>query len=263
MGPIIRDAGVRPAPGSALVGGDLPQIRSHMPEGQALLAVDGAHEARSPVGRLGLRGHDPTGFQPAGHLAVEIGQEQRDGGAQRIGAVHHDQIELRHYIALSDRFDLTTVVYRNQFARNWYKVNNLSTASLGAVLEDPVSFATEYGWLTGATSPDDAIVIRNNNRVYDSRGIQTILGFTPRADGNVQQSFEFGFRIHEDEEDRLQDQDGYRMDNGSLILTNDAAPGSQANRLGVAEAFSFYAHDEISFGVRVSRTVAVVSFRQL
>ena len=86
----------------------------------------------------------------------------------------HDQIELRHYIALSDRFDLTTVVYRNQFARNWYKVNNLSTASLGAVLEDPVSFATEYGWLTGATSPDDAIVIRNNNRVYDSRGIQTL-----------------------------------------------------------------------------------------
>lgn len=160
----------------------------------------------------------------------------------------HDQIELRHYIALSDRFDLTTVVYRNQFARNWYKVNNLSTASLGAVLENPVTFSTEYGWLTGAASPDNAIVIRNNNRVYDSRGIQTILGFTPGTNGNFQQSFEFGFRLHEDQEDRLQDQDGYRMDNGSLILTNDAAPGSQANRLGLAEAFSFYAHDEISFG---------------
>jgi Fe(3+) dicitrate transport protein len=160
----------------------------------------------------------------------------------------HDQLEFRHYIALNEKFDLTTVVYRNQFARNWYKVNHLSSASLGAVLEDPNTYATEYGWLTGSTSPDDAIIIRNNNRVYDSRGIQTILGFTPRSNGNISQSFEFGFRLHEDEEDRLQDQDGYRMDAGSLVLTNDAAPGSQANRLGLAEAFSFYLHDEISFG---------------
>ncbi|MGD8323341.1 MAG: TonB-dependent receptor [Gammaproteobacteria bacterium] len=160
----------------------------------------------------------------------------------------HDQLELRHYIELTNRLDLTTVVYRNQFARNWYKVNNLSTASMSAVLEDPVSYATEYGWLTGATSPDDAIVLRNNNRVYDSRGVQTILGFTPQTSGNIQQSFEIGLRLHEDEEDRLQDNDGYRMDNGALVLTSDGVPGTQSNQLGIAEALSAYVHNEISFG---------------
>jgi Fe(3+) dicitrate transport protein len=160
----------------------------------------------------------------------------------------HDQLELRHYIQISDRLDLTTVAYRNQFARNWYKVNNLSTASMNAVLADPVTYATEYGWLTGSTSPDDAIVLRNNNRKYDSRGIQTILGLTPQSTGSIQQNLEIGLRLHEDQEDRLQDNDGFRMQSGELILTTDGAPGTQSNRINLAEAMSIYVHDEISFG---------------
>ena len=160
----------------------------------------------------------------------------------------HDQFELRHYIALNDRFDLTTAVYRNQFARNWYKVGSLSTASMSAVLRDPDAFATEYGWLTGTTSPDDAIRLRNNNRIYDSRGIQAILGFNPSGGTRVRQNIEIGVRFHEDEEDRLQDDDAYRMDNGSLVLTTDGAIGSQSNRLSTADAMSVYVHDEIEFG---------------
>jgi Fe(3+) dicitrate transport protein len=149
---------------------------------------------------------------------------------------------------LSDRVDLTTAVYRNEFARNWYKVNGLATASMGAVLEDPTAFATEYAWLTGTTSPDNAIVIRNNNRAYDSRGIQTILGFKPMGTSSVDHNLELGIRYHEDEEDRLQDDDRYRMDSGDLVLTTDGAPGTQDNRIGMAEATSIYVQDEISFG---------------
>jgi Fe(3+) dicitrate transport protein len=160
----------------------------------------------------------------------------------------HDQLEFRHYIALSDRVDLTTAVYHNEFARNWYKVDRLATASMSDVLKDPTTFATEYAWLTGTTSPDDAIVIRNNNRAYESRGVQTILGFTPAGAGSVEHGLELGIRYHEDEEDRLQDDDGYRMDNGDLVLTTDGAPGTQDNRVGSAEALSIYLHDEISFG---------------
>jgi Fe(3+) dicitrate transport protein len=160
----------------------------------------------------------------------------------------HDQMELRHYVAFSDRVDLTTAVYRNEFARNWYKVDRLATASMSAVLEDPTTFATEYAWLTGITSPDDAIVIRNNNRAYDSRGVQTILGFTPTTTGRIDHNLELGIRHHEDEEDRLQDDDRYRMVSGDLVLTTDGAPGTQDNRIGTAEALSTYVHDEISFG---------------
>jgi Fe(3+) dicitrate transport protein len=160
----------------------------------------------------------------------------------------HDQVELRHYVAFNDRVDLTTAVYRNEFARNWYKVDRLSTASMAAVLEDPAMFATEYAWLTGTTSPDDAIVIRNNNRAYEARGVQTILGFEPMEDGSVDHNIEIGVRYHEDDEDRLQDDDRYRMDNGILGLTTDGAPGTQDNRIGSAEALSIYVHDEMSFG---------------
>jgi Fe(3+) dicitrate transport protein len=160
----------------------------------------------------------------------------------------HDQAELRHYIAFNDRLDLTTAVYRNDFARNWYKVGSVGGRSLAAVLEDPSTYAAEYGWLTGATSPDDAISIRNNNRAYFARGAQTILGFTPSTDGAVSHDVEIGLRYHEDEEDRLQDDDRYRMDGGALLLTTDGAPGTQDNRVGRAEALSVYVHDEIRVG---------------
>jgi Fe(3+) dicitrate transport protein len=160
----------------------------------------------------------------------------------------HDQIEVRHYIAFNDRVNLTTAVYRNEFARNWYKVDRLATASMGAVLQDPTTYATEYGWLTGATSPDDAIVLRNNNRAYEARGVQTILGFALAGSGSVDHDLEIGIRYHEDEEDRLQDDDRYRMDSGNLVLTTNGAPGTQDNRIGLAEAVSVYVHDEISFG---------------
>ena len=160
----------------------------------------------------------------------------------------HDHQELRHYVAFNDRVDLTTAVYRNEFARNWYKVDRLATTSMSAVLEDPTTFATEYAWLTGTTSPDDAIAIRNNNRAYDSRGVQTILGFTPPRGGSVEHNVEVGIRLHEDDEDRLQDDDRYRMESGNLVLTTDGAPGSQDNRIGMAEATSIYVQDEISFG---------------
>src|SRR5690606_31424108 len=126
----------------------------------------------------------------------------------------HDQIELRHYVSFGDRIDLTTAVYRNEFARNWYKMDRFSTASLGAVLENPAAHPLEYGWLTGATSPDDAIVLRNNNRAYESRGVQTILGVRPTTAGPLEHNLEIGVRYHEDEEDRLQDDDRYRMDGG-------------------------------------------------
>jgi Fe(3+) dicitrate transport protein len=201
---------------------------------------------------LKLGATDQTGHETYMGLTLDDFERSpyRRYAASRLDEIttDHDQTELRHYIAIGPRLDLTTVVYRNEFARNWYKVNHLSSASLTDVLENPETFAAEYGWLTGSASPDDAIVLRNNNRVYDSRGIQTVVGFNPPTRGAVSHSLEFGIRLHEDEEDRLQDQDGYRMESGRLVLTSDGDPGSQANRLSTAEALSVYVHDDVSFG---------------
>ena len=160
----------------------------------------------------------------------------------------HEQYELRHYIELGPTLDLTSVIYRNDFARNWYKVEQVGGQSLSNVLEDPDAFAAQYAWLTGTTSPDDAITIRNNNREYESQGVQTILAWAPANDAALSHSFELGLRYHEDEEDRFQDNDRYRMQDGLLVLTTDGAPGSQTNRIGSADAFSAYLQDEIRFG---------------
>jgi Fe(3+) dicitrate transport protein len=160
----------------------------------------------------------------------------------------HDQLQLRHFVALGGGVDLTTVVYRNEFARNWYKGQSVGGRGLDTVLTDPVTFADELAWLQGADSPDDAIRIRANNREYLARGAQTILGWTPGWTGPAQHEFELSVRYHEDDEDRLQWEDGYRMSDGRLVQTSAGAPGSQDNRVGSAEAVSVYLQDEVRIG---------------
>lgn len=163
----------------------------------------------------------------------------------------HELAELRHHIELSATLDLTTVAYRHEFARNWYKLNDVrngaTNISIDDVLADPATFASEYSWLTGADSQDGALRVRNNNRAYYSRGVQSILGWAVDA-GNAAHQFEFGARWHEDEEDRFQDDDRFRMDDGQMLLTSDGLPGTQDNRVGKAQAWSLFVHDEIRAG---------------
>jgi len=57
-----------------------------------------------------------------------------------------------------------------------------------------------------------------------------------------------GVRLHEDEEDRFQHQDGYRMEDGALVITTAAAGGSQTNRLSDADVTSVFMDAEIRAG---------------
>lgn len=159
----------------------------------------------------------------------------------------HEQVELRHAIEFNDALDLSTTAYQHDFARAWYKLQDVTGGSLSAILDDPDAFAQQYGWLTGQDSPNNALRIRNNNRAYEQRGVQTVLGWAIAGD-RVQHQLEFGLRWHEDEEDRFQQDDRYRMDDGLLVLTGAGAPGSQENRVVAARATAFYLQDEIRFG---------------
>jgi Fe(3+) dicitrate transport protein len=174
---------------------------------------------------------------------------QRYAGSQLdVFGSKHDQVELRHFIALGSGMDVTTVLYRNNFARNWYKGQSVGGVGLGSVLVSPAEYPDQLAWLKGADSPDDAIVLRANNREYRSQGVQVILGWTPDWGGPAEHEFELSVRYHEDDEDRLQWEDGYRMADGRLALTRAGTPGSQDNRIGSAEALSVYVQDEIRFG---------------
>lgn len=159
----------------------------------------------------------------------------------------HQLFELRHLIELSDRVDLTTVAYRTEFQRNWYKLNDVQGVSIARILDDPTTYASQYAWLTGATSPVNALRLRNNNRSYYAQGLQSVLGVDFDT-GAARHDLEFGLRLHRDQEDRYQDDDRYQMVAGELVRTTDGAPGTQENRVGDAEALSLYVQDTIEWG---------------
>jgi len=160
---------------------------------------------------------------------------------------NHDQYELRHRIEFSPMLDLTTVAYRTEFDRNWFKLEQVSGVAIAQILDNPETFAQQLAWIRGASSPTNAFTVRNNRRGYYAEGVQSVLGWQFDT-GALAHQVEASARYHEDAEDRLQDQDSYRMDNGRLVLTTDRAPGTQDNRIGKAEAFAFYAQDEMRHG---------------
>ncbi|WP_371815878.1 TonB-dependent receptor family protein [Flavobacterium sp. CS20] len=85
--------------------------------------------------------------------------------------------------------------------------------------------------------PDDALRVKNNNREYYSRGIQTKFDYHFTT-GQVFHDIEVGFRYHSDEEDRFQWFDDFRMENGVMQLTSSGMPGTESNRISGADAVS-------------------------
>ncbi len=156
----------------------------------------------------------------------------------------HRQIQARHFVALSPRLDLTTTVYRNDFRRNWYKLQSVQGVGLAGLFEDQAGFSQELAIVRGADSSADALKYRANNRKYYAAGLQSVLGFE-LSEGARRHSLQFGFRFHRDQEDRFQHEDGYQMASGRPRLTSLGAPGSQSNRIGDAEAWAFFVQDTI------------------
>jgi Fe(3+) dicitrate transport protein len=160
---------------------------------------------------------------------------------------NHAQYQARHLIALSNNLDVTTVVYRNEFKRNWYKLQSVSGVNISNILEDPARYNSELAFVRGADSQPDALRVRANNRSYFSSGVQSIVGLRLNA-GRLRNAFEFGVRYHRDEEDRFQHEDGYQMRDGQMRLTSSGAGGSQSNRIGGARALAVFVEDKIEWG---------------
>lgn len=168
----------------------------------------------------------------------------------------HKTYQLSHRFEISPSVNLTTVAYRTDTARAWYKLNdvrntaNTGWVSISSVLENPDANPLQMADLIGAdgfTGRAGALRVRNNNRVYQATGVQSVLtaGFST---GGITHTLELSARYHEDEEDRFQQDDRYQMVDGRMVLTSAGAPGSQDNRLGEAKAWAFFIRDTIEAG---------------
>ena len=154
----------------------------------------------------------------------------------------HSQIQLRHFWA-GGNVDVTTTAYRNDFSRNWYKLQSVMGTSISGVLGTPEAHASALGILRGGSSDPNALKVRANNREYFGQGVQSSLGLTLGT-----HEVELGARFHQDEEDRFQWEDGFQMVDGSLRLTSAGEPGTQSNRVSSATAVAIFLQDEISLG---------------
>jgi Fe(3+) dicitrate transport protein len=159
----------------------------------------------------------------------------------------HSQLQLSYVIDSGQSWRSEITIYRNDFARNWFKLQSVNGTGISAVLADTTNYASEFAYLKGSNSPDDAIVKRNNNRNYYSQGIQAELDWSFQFK-KTELALTTGVRVHEDEEDRFQDEDGFRMADGSLIMTSDGAPGSTTSRISRADVTSFFVDTEIRSG---------------
>ena len=179
----------------------------------------------------------------------------------------HEQVIVRHEYTPSDAWKLTTTVYDNRHARNWFKTEgidldgspnaeSLSRTSWSSVVS-AVNRGTPLGGLSAAelaailhgtadTAPG-SIQLRANDRRYESRGIQLGVSWSGLV-GDVVHALRIGVRYHEDEEDRLQRNSSYRQESGMLRLDDLGRLGNAGNRIQEAEAVAIFVQDRIDIG---------------
>ncbi len=157
----------------------------------------------------------------------------------------HTQYAITHKADFSKNIRLTTTAYQNNFARNWYKLNDITfngdKQSIASVLNEPTTLADHFAIVNGSVnSGANAIGVKANNRKYYSQGIQSKFDYHWYK-GDAFHDIEVGVRFHYDEEDRFQWIDKYSIsDAGVLNLTTTGIAGTDANRITSANAFATF-----------------------
>lgn len=182
------------------------------------------------------------------------------GSQEDVMNTEQRQYIARYVLRPSNFVDITTTLYRTEFSRNWFKLDKVRTSidgpgvGIASILENPELFAEEYAILRGSTSSNDnALTVKNNNRDYYAQGVQSIIGLTIPTKTALHE-VEMGIRYHEDEIDRFQWVDSYRMNNpagdlsGKMLLTQPGLPGTESNRITQARALASHVQYRLSFG---------------
>ena len=184
--------------------------------------------------------------------------EQRRYGLSRYDNMsnRHKGLNLSHLIK-GDNISLTTTAYYNEFARNWFKVNKIDGEGINEVITcanggSCSGMTSSYGtydsaYARGVLHGDNAadIRIKNNNRMYLSKGVQSRLEYSFDM-GEISHQLRVGVRYHEDSEARNQPEPTYFQNGtGGLAFAKDK---SSSRSQKDSDALSYFVADKISIG---------------
>ena len=159
-----------------------------------------------------------------------------------------------------ENMSFSATYFYNDYMRNWYKTDNIGasvtntgsmtsiTGASGNSLQNVIdacngAVAAACNVLNASTN--GAVLVKNNNRLYNSEGIDLKATFET---GN--HNITVGYRDMEDYEDRYQLEDGYSVAIGGAMTKTfaDAATGSSDNRRKEGDLTEYYITDAISMG---------------
>ena len=183
----------------------------------------------------------------------------KNNAHERYGMTKYDNMDNDHesmslnYVLDAGDFELSATVYENDFARNWFKVDkidNKKVYGIGNGINSIIGAANEgdldaAAILNGENSKAVEIKLKNNNRVYESSGIDLKLSWSSEM-----HYVTAGYRETEDSEDRMQWYATADWMNGKMgSLVEGAMPGySSNNRLTSADTSAFHISDVITLG---------------
>ena len=160
----------------------------------------------------------------------------------------HQQVQFTHFMQ-ADSFDITTRVYRNDFERSWFKVNNFKDGtSIEDVLLTPEEHEDYYQVLTGqldSQSEGQKIILGDNAREYFSQGIQSEIFWQQNLFG-LKHEFNVGARFHQDQIERNHTTDAFIMQSAQLISDGSAQVATTTDR-EETDAISVFFKDTISY----------------
>lgn len=188
---------------------------------------------------------------------------------RRYAATQLDRMQWRHLRAQLDyHIDVSTdtrllfTAYRNDFSRDWRKLDGFNGSSLLAdILANPDAgnnavFYSILQGLSDSTSDAEMLILGTNSRDFSAQGVQAQATLIRRGLFGVHE-IDIGLRLHHDEAIRRRFEDRYWMMSGALVETGgDTVTATDST--GSTLALASYLRDEYRIG-RLSITAGVRS----
>lgn len=161
------------------------------------------------------------------------------------------QIQLRHLIEWNSTFSISTVVYRHDFERHWFKLNRFAAdRPLSDILASPEAGlnANFFAVLTGAADSDftgSTLLAGDNGRTFYAQGLQSVAEKLIYGD-TIEHRLRVGLRIHEDQIERHHTEDSFLMTSGTMVSDGASTRNVLVNEES-AQAFAAFVHDRLSW----------------